>query len=49
MKNIKIYLEFDYIKVKNNHVGEIYINKVKRQAEEVSRRWAGKGGRGQSI
>lgn len=49
MENIKIYLEFDYIKVKNNQVGEIYINKVKRQTEEVSRGWAGKGGWGQSI
>lgn len=49
MENIKIYLEFDYIKVKNNQVGEIYINKVKRQTEEVSRRRAGKGGWGRSI
>lgn len=49
MENIKIYLEFDYIKVKNNQVGEIYINKVKSQTEEVSRRWAGKDGQGPSI
>lgn len=49
MENIKIYLELDYIKVKNNQVGEIYINKVKRQTEEVSRRRAGKGGWGRSI